>query len=144
MVATPIFFVNNKAADCLTLSETISGFMILQYSRTQKWHLLLKSGCHFSSFKALIKWCNCGVVSHTKHMILIYHRYYFAFSKILPWQIKSTLVISKYFLLSYHFRFGKRMSKIQFCLKNSRSTSSGRGVWFGYFSRRGAAEPSMM
>ena len=64
--------------------------------------------------------------------------------QILPWQIKSTLVISKYFLLSYHFRFGKRMSKIQFCLKNSRSTSSGRGVWFGYFSRRGAAEPSMM
>ena len=93
MVATPIFFVNNKAADCLTLSETISGFMILQYSRTQKWHLLLKSGCHFSSFKALIKWCNCGVVSHAKHMILIYHRYYFAFSKILPWQINKTFFI---------------------------------------------------
>ena len=103
-----------------------------------------KGGCHFSSFKALIKWCNCGVVSCVKRENSINHRYYFAFSKILPWQIKSTLVMSKYFLLSYHFRFGKRMSKIQFCLKNSRSTSSGRGVWFGYFSRRGAAEPSMM
>ena len=38
----------------------------------------------FSSFKALTKWCNCGVVSHAKRKILIYHRYYFVFSKILP------------------------------------------------------------
>lgn len=26
IVSLPLFFVNNKAADCLTLSETISGF----------------------------------------------------------------------------------------------------------------------
>ena len=48
-----------------------------------------KSGCHFSSFKALTKWCNCGVASHAKRKILIYHRYYFVFSKILPWHKKK-------------------------------------------------------
>ena len=57
----------------------------------------------------------------------------------MPWQIKSTFVIPKYFLISYHFEFCTHACKIQFCFKNSRSTSSGRSVWFGYFSRSGAA-----
>ena len=64
--------------------------------------------------------------------------------QMLPWQMKSTFVMSKYFLISYHFKFCTHACKIQFCFKNSRSTSSGRGVWFGYFSRSGAAAPSIM
>ena len=50
------------------------------------------------SFKALIKWCNRGVVSHAKRKFLIYHRYYFAFSKILPWQMKRIFFIVFIFL----------------------------------------------
>ena len=49
----PLFFVNNKAADSLSLSETISGFMILQCSQTQKWHLLLKAGAIFRHSRLL-------------------------------------------------------------------------------------------
>ena len=64
--------------------------------------------------------------------------------QMFPWQMKSTFVMSKYFLISYHFEFCTYACKIQFCFKNSRSTSSGRGVWFGYFSRSGAAAPSIM
>ena len=30
-----------------------------------------KSGCHFSSFKALTKWCNCGVANQAKCKSLI-------------------------------------------------------------------------
>ena len=64
--------------------------------------------------------------------------------QMFPWQMKSTFVMSKYFLISHHFEFCTHACKIQFCFKNSRSTSSGRGVWFGYFSRSGAAAPSIM
>ncbi len=116
------------------------GFMLLQRFRMQKRHLLLKAGAVFSSFKALIN----GVAISTKRKIPFCHRHYFTFSKILPWQMKSTFVMSKYFFISYHFEFCTHACKIQFCFKNSRSTSSGRGVWFGYFSRSGAAAPSIM
>ena len=53
IVSLPLFFVNNKAADSLSLSETISGFMILQCSQTQKWHLLLKAGAIFRHSRLL-------------------------------------------------------------------------------------------
>ena len=103
-----------------------------------------KSGCRFFVIQGSYKWCSSGVAIDAKRKISIYHRYYFVFSKISPWQIKSTFVTQKYFLISYHFEFCTHACKIQFCFKNSRSTSSGRGVWFGYFSRSGAAAPSIM
>jgi len=53
MVAAPIFFVNNKAADSLPLAESTSRLTILQYSRTQKWHLLLKAGAIFRHSRLL-------------------------------------------------------------------------------------------
>ena len=53
IVSLPLFFVNNKAADRLPLAETTSGFMILQCSRTQKWHLLLKAGAIFRHSRLL-------------------------------------------------------------------------------------------
>ena len=58
-----------------------------------------------------MKWCNCGVVSHAKRKISIYHRHYFAFSKILPWQMKSTFVMSKYFLNRIILNFAHMRSK---------------------------------
>ena len=103
-----------------------------------------KSGCRFFVIQGSYKWCSCGVVISTKRKIPFCHRHYFTFSKILPWQMKSTFVIQKYFLISYYFDFCTHACKIQFCFKNSRSTSSGQGVWFGYFSRSGAAAPSIM
>ena len=36
IVSLPLFFVNNKAADSLPLEESTSGFIIFQFSRTQK------------------------------------------------------------------------------------------------------------
>jgi len=36
IVSLPLFFVNNKAADSLSLAESTSRLTILQYSQTQK------------------------------------------------------------------------------------------------------------
>lgn len=43
IVSLPLFFVNNKAADSLSLAESTSRLTILQYSQTQK------IGTHFSA-----------------------------------------------------------------------------------------------
>ena len=39
------------------------------------------------------KWCSSGVVIGAKRKISFCHRYYFIFSKILPWQINKTFFI---------------------------------------------------
>jgi hypothetical protein len=65
IVSLPLFFVNNKAADSLSLAESTSRLTILQYSQTQKNRHPIFSGCRFCypivRFDFWRKWRKFGV-----------------------------------------------------------------------------------
>ena len=65
IVSLPLFFVNNKAADSLSLAESTSRLTILQYSQTQKIGTRFSSGCRFCypivRFDFWHKWRKFGV-----------------------------------------------------------------------------------
>ena len=71
-------------------------FNLLNYSYKKK---TADDPCFIEFISCLVviqgsyKWCSSGVAIDAKRKISIYHRYYFVFSKIFPWQINRIFFI---------------------------------------------------